>query len=552
MSRSKFDISRVESESRLAGRPSDGAQAGGRRSARLAPWVVLAAASAGALLALAFGPDANWDLRNYHLYAAWAWLEGRGDVDVAAAQVQTWFNPALWVPHFLLFRQLDGLVLAALLGALHGLAAWPLLRLARIALPEAPPRVLLPLVAAGLLAASFIGQLGASYGDNLLAGLALLGLALALAGEPTPARGLAAGACFGAVAALKLSHAPIALGCCVVVASLPAMPRRRLLPATVGGAALAFVALAGPWMVLMAQRWGNPLFPMFDHLFPGDWIAPASARDLRFVPADLTAALLRPFAALVDWRATSDYGMRDGRPLLLCVALLAAAVRWRALAPALRALCLGAAVAWLAWLVLFGYHRYLVALDLLAPILLFAVAAPRWRRGAAFAIGFVVLATNPPNHERAPRDWPAGQPIASPPLPVTPDTLVVLTGDQPTAHVLPFLPRFAAAVRVEANLYGPGRPATRLQGLIRTRIDAHTGPLLLLMQGSDPATARSALAEYALQVDPHGCAPIDDALLPPGDPPVWLCPLARAAHWTVQGAGFASQASGGASSGRKP
>ncbi|MFO0041440.1 MAG: hypothetical protein ACK55W_05790, partial [Pseudomonadota bacterium] len=167
-----------------------------------APLAALAAMAACAIAAMAFGPDANWDLRNYHLYSAWAWLEGRETVDVAAAQAQTWFNPALWVPHFLLFRQLDGLVLAAVLGALHGLAAWPLLRLAGVALPDAPPRVLLALVAAGLLAARFIGQLGASYGDNLLAGLALLGLALALDGDATPTRGLAAGACFGAVAAL--------------------------------------------------------------------------------------------------------------------------------------------------------------------------------------------------------------------------------------------------------------------------------------------------------------------------------------------------------------
>ncbi|MFO0029512.1 MAG: hypothetical protein ACK558_11840 [Pseudomonadota bacterium] len=482
--------------------------------------------AACAIAAMAFGPDANWDLRNYHLYSAWAWLEGRETVDVAAAQAQTWFNPALWVPHFLLFRQLDGLVLAALLGALHGLAAWPLLQLARIALPDAPPRVLLALVAAGLLAASFIGQLGASYGDNLLAGLALLGLALALDGDATPTRGLAAGACFGAVAALKLSHAPIALGCCGVVAALPSPRRGQLLPAVLAGAALAFGALAGPWMVQLWQRWGNPVFPMFDTLFPGDWIAPASARDLRFVPGDLAGALLRPFAALVDWRATSDYGMRDGRPLLLCLALLAAAVRWRALAPALRALCVGAAVAWLAWLVLFGYHRYLVALDLLAPILLFAVAPPAWRRAAALAIALAVLTTNPPNHERAPRDWPVGQPIGAPPLPITPDTLLVLAGDEPTAHVLPFLPRFAGAVRIEANLYGPGRPATRLQGLIRSRIDAHVGPLVLLVQGDDPAAALPALAEHALRVDAAACAPLGDALLPDGDPPILLCPLA--------------------------
>lgn len=486
-----------------------------------------AVAAVCAAAAWAFGPDANWDLRNYHLYAAWAWLEQRAAIDVAAAQAQTWFNPALWVPHFLLFRHLEATVLVAVLGALHGLCAWPLLRLAQTLLPGTSARQRLLPVAAGLLSGSFIGQLGASYGDNLLAGLALGGLAVALSGTPSIARGLAAGACFGAVAALKLSHAPIALGCCVAVACTPAVARRRLLPATLAAAAIAFALLAGPWMVEQWQRWGNPLFPMFDERLPGSWIAPASARDLRFVPADPLAVLLRPLAALVDWRATSDYNLRDGRPLLLWIALAPAVVRWRALASPVRAVVPGVLVAWACWLALFGYHRYIVALDLLAPLLLFAAAPPRWHRRVLALVVLVVLSTNPPNHERAAQGWPAGQPLGAPPRSITTDTLVVLVGDRPTAHVLPFLPPFAAAVRVEANLYGPGRPATRLQALLRSRIDTHRGPLVLVVQDADPAVAGPALADYGLALDPATCAALDDALLPPRDAPIKLCELSR-------------------------
>ncbi len=480
-----------------------------------------------ALAALAFGPDANWDLRNYHLYGAWAWLEDRGAVDIAAAQAQTWFNPLLWVPHFLLFRLLDGSTLVALLGALHGLCAWPLLRLANVLLPQASWWQRGLLVGAGLLAGSFIGQLGASYGDNLLAGLALAGLAIVLSGTPSPARGLAAGACFGAVAALKLSHAPIALGCCVVVASLTAVDRRRLLPATLAGAAIAFTVLAGPWMFQQWQHWGNPLFPMFDDLFPESWIAPASARDLRFVPTDPLAVLLRPLAALSDWRATSDYRLRDARPMLLWIAFALAALRWRQCTPPLRALCVGAVVAWACWLALFGYHRYLVALDLLAPLLLFAAAPTHWHRAALGLVVIAVVSTNPPNHERAAHDWPAGQPLGAPPRAVGPDTLIVLAGDAPTAHVLPFLPPFAAAVRIEANLYGPGRPAARLQALIRSRLDAHAGGFVLVIQDDDATAARPALATYGLDLGPAACTPIDDALRPPGTSPIRLCDVVR-------------------------
>jgi hypothetical protein len=494
------------------------------RSLALPTGVAIAIA---ALAAAAFGPDANWDLRNYHLYAAWAWLAQRGELDVAAAQAQTWFNPVLWVPHWFLFRQLDGTALAAVLGGVHGLCAWPLLRLARHLVPDARDAVLTLLVAAGLLSASFVGQLGTSYGDNLLALLALAGLALATTTTPTPMRGALAGACFGAVAALKLSHAPIALGCCAVLAVLPPERRRTLLAASILGAVGAFVLFAGAWMVVLWQRWGNPVFPMFDTLFPGDWIAPASARDLRFVPDGIGAALSRPFAALVDWRATSDYKLRDARPLLLWIALGVAALRWRALQPSLRALCVGACVAWCAWLPLFGYHRYLVALDLLAPMLLVAVVPGAWRRGACALVVLAVLTTNPPNHERALTDWPAGRPVVEPALELSPDTLVVLAGDEPTAHVLPFLPPFAGAVRIEGNLFGPGRPARRLQARVRSRIDGHAGPLILLFQGDSLHEVVPALSEYGLMGSASACTPLDDALLPAGSAPIQLCRLAR-------------------------
>src|SRR5262249_32291217 len=45
------------------------------------------------VLSVAMGPDNNWDLRYYHLYAPWAYLHGRYLYDVAPAQYQGFFNP---------------------------------------------------------------------------------------------------------------------------------------------------------------------------------------------------------------------------------------------------------------------------------------------------------------------------------------------------------------------------------------------------------------------------------------------------------------------------
>ena len=54
---------------------------------------------AASLFGLALqGMDANWDLRNYHLYNPHAWLTGRSAVDIAPAQLQGFHNPILDLP----------------------------------------------------------------------------------------------------------------------------------------------------------------------------------------------------------------------------------------------------------------------------------------------------------------------------------------------------------------------------------------------------------------------------------------------------------------------
>lgn len=52
------------------------------------------------ILSVMLGQDANWDLRNYHLYNAYAWLNDRLETDLAPAQMQSYFVPVLDVPYY--------------------------------------------------------------------------------------------------------------------------------------------------------------------------------------------------------------------------------------------------------------------------------------------------------------------------------------------------------------------------------------------------------------------------------------------------------------------
>ena len=69
----------------------------------LALGLLAAAPFLAGLLGVVLGQDVNWDLRNYHWYNAYAFLNGRYDGgDFMPSQTQFFFNPLLDVPFYLL------------------------------------------------------------------------------------------------------------------------------------------------------------------------------------------------------------------------------------------------------------------------------------------------------------------------------------------------------------------------------------------------------------------------------------------------------------------
>ena len=84
-------------------------------------------------LSVALGPDNNWDLRFYHLYAPWAYLHGRYLYDLGPAQYQGFFNPtADYLFYALISSRLNDHphIVAFIMGAVHGINAILILAIA--------------------------------------------------------------------------------------------------------------------------------------------------------------------------------------------------------------------------------------------------------------------------------------------------------------------------------------------------------------------------------------------------------------------------------------
>ncbi len=80
--------------------------------------------AASGLYAVYLGKDMNYNLLNYHIYNPYAFLQGRIADDVAPAGIQTYLNPLMDVPFYLMVRSLPAIMAGFLLGAVQGVNGW--------------------------------------------------------------------------------------------------------------------------------------------------------------------------------------------------------------------------------------------------------------------------------------------------------------------------------------------------------------------------------------------------------------------------------------------
>jgi len=375
-------------------------------------WVFAVPAAACAVWTVFAGKDVNWDLLNYHYYIPFELVAGRITQDFFAASAQSYLNPVGYLPFYLMVSSGWHSVLAsAVLAVVHSsslallyLLAWRLF--AHLAPRE---RIVFSCLATATSAATavFWVTVGSSFIDPLLAPLILGGLLLLL-DAGTVWRAAAAGALFGAAAALKYSGAIFGVAALPLALALPGVSgasRLRAGLAYVAGGVVAFGALAGPWLVLMVREFGNPVFPLLNGWFRSPDAPAANILSERFALGDWGAALSFPFRmALLDRSLYSEVFAPDIRfaaLTLVAAALLAAAAVRRAPAPcALQGAdwrCFaffGAATA--LWLASSANARYGMALLLLVGVCLARMVERLLPAGAArvtIAVALAVQAT---------------------------------------------------------------------------------------------------------------------------------------------------------------
>jgi hypothetical protein len=183
-------------------------------------------------------------------------------------------------------------------------------------------------------------------------------------------------------------------------------------------------------------------------------------------------------------------------------------------------------VSFVVWETIFSIYRYLIPLELLAPIVLYILVSRvirrRHTRPAVCLALFVVIAgaMRAPDFGRLPwgEDW-FGTKV--PRMAESNGGLVVMTSAEPLAFVVPAFPRGMRFIHLE-GIFSP-TTETRLAAEARRIIAEHPGPLYLLSHRRGAAESRQTLVAYGLDAYWDRCVPVENR----ADPGVLLCEIRR-------------------------
>ena len=487
------------------------------------------------LLNLAMGQDANWDLRNYHWYNAYSFLNGRFFFDVVPAQTPSFYNPTLDVPFFLLGNAVPAPVAYSVLALVQALNFVLLFALAHAVLRIDRPMVKVwaaaAIALAGVAGGGNLSQIGTTFHDNTVS-LGVFGAMLLVvrqwdritSGPASSALGMAflAGVLAGTAMGLKQPSVIYCIGVCFAFAVVPVAPKRRfLLVLSCGLGIVAAVALlSGHWMWFLWETHGNPIHPYYNHIFKSPLGAISDYKDLHYHPKTALDRLTLPFRFSIDPEIVGEIVFRDFRIVTLYVVLPVAALvslitPRRPSAPLsapgpTRWLLTVIALSYAAWAWMFCIYRYAVPIEMLAPLgIVLALGllplSPKLRWSAVALILAVLQATTVwGTWGRS--DWARN--VVEFNMPAIPDpdhTMVLIGGYQPVGHLIPAFPPQIPFVRLQSNFVQPDSTDNGYSEVLRRRVMEHHGDYFMIATVPDTDIAADAAAFYGLTLDWDSC-----------------------------------------------
>jgi hypothetical protein len=483
-------------------------------------------------LALHLGQDIGFDTLNYHFFDPF-WALHNHFFDITPALWQTYLDPVFNIPTYLLQSSLSARTASFIIAGFQGLAFIPLYLIGRRLTSRR--WVALGLAALGMLSAVAWSEVGAAFGDNIVAifflvSLALIGRSVGLVGQPARWSIVLAGAAGGVAAGLKLTEVPIALGFLIAIPLLHFGSQTRI-ASTIrysAGLLVGFIVSYGYWGYELTVRFGNPVLPFFNNVFHSKFAPLSPNLDGQSVAKNLLQCLFYPVLWAFNSHLVSVISFRE-LSLPICEVLLWIALGTRAYSYARRRiwtpmfstqferfLVVGASASVLIWAHVIGLYRYITSLEMLGFVLLWVLTGSVLRGVLAIPVSaralnasvaalcvVCVLTERPANWGRSPftnRFFTVSVPRQF----RRPGVALLMLTSNPYTYIVPFLPADTDVIRLAG-----APPTAYVNTVVRNRLgkasaiyitwtDASLKPFL--------AANSSSWSQYGLAVVGGSCS----------------------------------------------
>ncbi|MGN0024220.1 MAG: hypothetical protein ACI351_02170 [Candidatus Avelusimicrobium sp.] len=496
----------------------------------------------GGLFSLAEGQDSFWDLRNYHLYISFAFLNGRWGIDLMPAGIHTFLNPLLDVPYYLMVVYLNDYpkLTAFLQGLPFGVFCFAGYKTCLLFLEEKEGKIIALLATiVGMTGSMTLSQTGLSSNEVTLAALvvgAVYGV-FRFFFRPNPTGKILFFSAFlaGATVGLKYTAAPFTLALTAVFllnVFKTEKPIKNLTLFALGGMT-GFLVTDGWFIWHLWKEYKNPLFPFFNHLFQSPFFENVNFDEIRFYPRSLLQWLFYPFFWIFPSTATTEIKMSDPRMALGLVSFFIVAVKL-VFGKAVKdkqiwlSVLVFTATAYLLWLHFYATLRYAVPLELFSGILLLGALKSGLSYKHTVVAGVILAAliwqmTSIPNWGKT--DF-ADKVIDLDGLPKLENNALVVYFGQEMSFLSPFFTpgtKFVGGITFpvekypteyqkqaeQLNWFSQAYHQHKFKDDILRTISAHDGPIYIVSaywpMMLDPIT----LAPYGLKADKKICLPVN-------------------------------------------
>ena len=480
-----------------------------------------------AFYSVRLGCDVSWDMKNYHYYTPHALLNGRIGFDYTPAQIQTFLNPLSFVPFYLAAAHLEPVQTGFLLGGLHGISLGILFMIAHMLFASAGTLsrfgIALSCAVMGTAGPIFLGQLGTSYNDILIAPIVLIALSLYMrkilarvAPDRRSGKGILVltGLLMGIATGLKLVFLVwlAAFAVAVFVVERGWAVRFRSTGLFAAGSLAGLLLSRGYWMALLWSKFESPLFPFYNTIFRSPLYYDYDFVDRRLLPETMGSAMKLPFETS-DGRMGVLLGV-----VLFSILVFVGKARWsrrgsRAFPLTsdgefqreVRAsvfLTIFFLVGLVIWEAQFSIPRYTLPLELLAPLVVVGLLRASATRRlssvlAVLAVGSAIVMLMQPRHSYRTEWFADFFNVDAPQFEKPEEVLVILADDVPMSYVIPFFQPEVRFVCPWNNFTKPwsdfskptddkpmddGEPLLIVQEMVNV-IRSHEGPLFALAPG---------------------------------------------------------------------